>query len=285
MVRLTDEAKAEMFRNAKSQTAVPASFPTTDRVSEGSTTIDPSLLHAKSVCGLGTALRLVTNSIFNEFINQVGVFDHRPGKFGGGAKTMSESSPVFCAAKLGKRSVEHVTVTGPQIFDTKAAATRRKARSCEELHPGLCRVAHAGLLQRAKRIGKAIYNTAGRMQPNVGHGLYCLTAYLSQPAQYTPIGTRQVVSSFVLCFFLVFSSRLLVSPMDTVRPQCADESMPSLELQRIPLAYLELGIYRLAAHRVFWFMWQTHWKGNPKHAFFTLANPQSRCFNDDGCFN
>ena len=52
---------------------------------------------------------------------------------------------------------------------------RRKDKSCEVLHPSLCRTAHKGVYLRAKRLALRLCDAAHALEPSVGRGLFNLS--------------------------------------------------------------------------------------------------------------
>ena len=104
------------------------------------------------------------NTTFREFhgyIKRVEQFDHQPGRFSGGLRTVEESSAKLMKAQHSDINAKCVCMkrTGNTSFNLAAAtAARRASRPCGHRHPGLCRIAHKETLADSLRLAKNIYD-------------------------------------------------------------------------------------------------------------------------------
>ena len=95
------------------------------------------------------------------YIERVEGWDHRPGKYSGGLRTLEEASQRYVREIYGDKSVGALCLRRDpdRIFPLEQlSAARREKRTCRDRHPGLCRFEHREVYGLAKHLASDIFN-------------------------------------------------------------------------------------------------------------------------------
>ena len=110
------------------------------------------------------------------YIARVEDWDYKPGRWSGGLKTVATSSSAFCAEHHGAKAVGNMCLARGSQEDVPfslehLSAQRRAARTCHEIHPGLCRHDDEKIYSRAKRLGKNMFDQVSTLKMVPGESL------------------------------------------------------------------------------------------------------------------
>ena len=110
--------------------------------------------------------RPLTEESLDQYIYDVESFDNKRGRFSGGVATVAESSRKFAAHKIESKSVRELCLrrdyAGGEL-DTEGLGKRRTlSRTCSDRHAGLCRTKHKEIFEKARTLGKSLYNMTAK---------------------------------------------------------------------------------------------------------------------------
>ena len=139
---------------------------------------DDSATDASSTFGIGSSSTPIVPDAFDSSVSKVEQYDNKPGAFSGGLQRMSRSAVQFVEERLGDSAYTAMAINKNHALDKLTVAkARQRDKTCHQLHPGLCRTAHVGIILKVKRLGKQLYKAMFKMKGQPGFGLYFVQGF------------------------------------------------------------------------------------------------------------
>ena len=140
----------------------------------------------KTLHAFGTSSRPLTESLLDKYVKDVEGYDHIPGRYSGGIRTLETSSKKMAVQTSGCKAFHEFCLQREDVgFDSLGLSSRRShARTCDEKHPGLCVTANKTHFRKAHKLGKHIFRLVRALKKPVGEILVRIKHPRRRAAQF-----------------------------------------------------------------------------------------------------